>query len=804
MEEHVELNSAALVEQLSDEEKVGLVSGRGLWKTTAIERLGIQSVVMTDGTYGVRYSTTQIDAGDSDENGLAEFQALVNQQADDDMFGSARPATCFPNGNLLGCSWDAELATRMGEALAEECLSMGVRLLLGPGINTRRTPLAGRAYEYYSEDPVINGELAAALINALQARGVGTSLKHFACNNSELDRTTMSSDVDERALREIYLAGFERAIAKSDPWTVMSAYNPINGVQASEHAWLLTDVLRREWGYEGLVVSDWHAIKDRVASVAAGCDLDMPESAPRKRRLLDALKAGRVDRSRLDDACRRVLDLVRKCSAAQLPVAVDLEAHHLLAQQIAAESIVLLRNRDDILPLDPARLKRIVVIGDGAIHPQIQGSGSATTNPYRIDLPIDRLRARGGASFLMDHILSPAFAQGQEEEALAQILAGCAGADSVIVFAENARSRNGEGNDRDSLDLEPWQNATIAALGTAGLKVVVVLSMPDAVAMPWINDADAVLAAFYPGQGGGEAIARIIFGEQNPCGKLSATMPARIEDIPGWHSYPGENRRHVYSEGIFVGYRFYDLKKLEPLFPFGHGLSYTHFSYEALSLDRQDIGADDVCRVSLTLRNSGTREGKEIVQLYIRPIQPDLARPIRELRAFAKVELGPWEMKPVAFTLSRRDFCHYDPAEGRWVLRAKAFTVEVGASSRDIRLAAELDCRPDARPAQTLTAASTPAEVLSVPHAARALRDLIAEKLGFSAQETDSIIEKIGGSFLGIYDTISWYLGGSLQEDEITRILNARTEEAKTPNGRLSASNPEPSIGSISGSKAGG
>lgn len=770
MKEHFELDSETLVEHLSDEEKVDLVSGHGLWRTAAMKKYGIASIVMTDGTYGVRYSTTQIEADDSGESDLAAFQALVNQQADG-MFGSTRPATCFPNGNLLGCSWDVELAMRMGEALAAECLSMGVRLLLGPGINTRRTPLAGRAYEYYSEDPVINGELAAALINALQARGIGASLKHFACNNSELDRTTMSSDVDERALREIYLAGFERAIARSNPWTVMSAYNPLNGVQASEHAWLLTSVLRREWGYEGLVISDWHAIKDRVASIAAGCDLDMPESQPRKRRLLAALKAGRVDRARLDDACRRVLDLVRKCSAMQLPVPVDLETHHQLARQIAAESIVLLRNRDDVLPLDPARLKRIVVIGDGAIHPQIQGSGSATTNPYRVDLPIECLRARCGASLRVDHIRSPPATTGQEAEAAADILSDCVGADIVFVFAENAKNRSGEGNDRDSLSLEPWQNTAIAALSAVGHKVVVVLSMPDAVTMPWLKDVDAVLAAFYPGQGGGEAIAQLIFGERNPCGKLSTTMPVRIEDIPGWHSYPGENRHHAYSEGLFVGYRFYDRKKIEPLFPFGHGLTYTQFSYDALSLDRQDIGADDVCHVSFTLCNSGARQGKEIAQLYVRPIEPDLARPVRELKAFAKIDLEPGEMKVVSLVLSRRDFCHYDPAEQRWVLRAKAFAIEVGASSRDIRLTAELTCRSDAKPARKPSAASTPAEVLSDPRAERALRNLIADKLGLSTEETENIIEKISGSFLGIYDTISWYLGDKLQEEDIANLL---------------------------------
>lgn len=776
MRQVLESEIDGLVAEMTDAEKVALVSGRGLWKTAAIDRLDIPSIVMTDGTYGVRYSTTQIDVGDSDEDSLAQFQALVDQQADG-MFGTTSPATCFPNGNLLGCSWDVELAGRMGDALAAECLALGVRLLLGPGINIRRTPLAGRAYEYYSEDPLISGELAAALITALQARGVGASLKHFACNNSELDRTTTDSVVDERALREIYLAGFERAIAKSNPWTVMSAYNPLNGIQASEHPWLLTEVLREEWGYDGLVVSDWHAIKDRPAALSAGCDLDMPDSAPRRKRLAAAVEAGLTDGDRLDQACRRVLSLVAKCTTPVETASVDFDAHHALARQIAAESIVLLKNRDETLPLDARALRRIVVIGDGATRPQIQGSGSATTNPHQVDIPLERLRARAGANLTIDHLPSPE-PQGQDA-AIADMLTRCDGADRVVVFAENAIGKHGEGSDRDSLSLRPWQDAAIAALAAAGHRVIVVLSMPDAVAMPWIDAVDGVLAAFYPGQGGGEAIARVLFGEQNPCGKLSATMPVRIEDIPGFHTYPGDNHRHVYSEGIFAGYRFYDLKKIEPLFAFGHGLSYTGFAYDALTLDRDTIGGLDGCTATVTVRNTGARAGKEIVQLYIRPIAPDLKRPPRELKAFAKIDLQPDETGTMSFKLERRDFCHYDPEQAAWVLRAEAFVVEIGASSRDIRLSRQLDCLSDPRPDPALDLGSTPAQVLASKPAADALRALIARKLDFSAQQTEAAIDRLAGSFLGIYDTISWYLGDSITEDELSAALSASGTRAR-------------------------
>lgn len=765
---------ADIVAAMSDEEKVDLLSGRGLWKTAANARLGIPSVVMTDGTYGVRYSTTQIDAGDSDEDSLQQFLTVVNQEAGDEkgMFGATHPATCFPNGNLIGCSWDVDLAYRMGEALAAECRQLGVQLLLGPGINTRRTPLAGRAYEYYSEDPVINGDLAAALISGLQDHGVGASLKHFACNNSEIDRTNTSSDVDERALREVYLAGFERAIAKSAPWTVMSAYNPLNGVQAAENHWLLTQVLREEWGYDGLVVSDWHAIKDRPASLAAGTDLDMPESKPRKAQLLAALKAGEIDRRTVDAACVRLLESVRKC-LARPPVAneADLDAHHALARDIAVESIVLLKNEGATLPLDIGGLKRLLVVGDGAVKPQIQGSGSATTNPHRVDIPLLQIAERAAGNFTLEHLPSPEGRADQIDVTIAEVVKRGEGADAVVVFAENEKGRNGEGNDRDTLNIVASQNALIEALTEAGHKVVVVLSMPDAVEMPWLERVPAVLACFYPGQGGGEAIARVLFGEQNPCGKLSATMPARIEDIPGWHSYPGENGRHFYGEGIFVGYRYYDLKRTAPAFPFGHGLSYTTFHYEHMALDVGEIAPGQGCNVTLTVRNTGTIAGKEIVQIYVRPVGPGLKRPVRELKAFAKLELQPQEARTVTLSLVPRDFQYFDTSRGAWVLKAEAFIIEAAASSRDIRLSQSMRCRSEACRA-TFSAHSAASQIFAHPGVEDIVRDFLCERLGISHQEAFAIVGKIRGSFLGFYDTLSWLIGDSISRAEIDALLS--------------------------------
>lgn len=764
----------SLVGQMTVVEKVDLVSGRGLWKTAPIDRLGIPSIVMTDGAYGVRYSISQINAGDSDEDSLRAFLELVDQQADASggMFGTTHPATCFPNGNLLGCSWDADLAYRMGAALAAECQNLGVHLLLGPGINIRRTPLAGRAYEYYSEDPVISGDIAAAVISGLQDNGVGASLKHFACNNSEIERTTTSSDVDERALREIYLAGFERAIEKSAPWTVMSAYNPLNGIQAAENHWLLTRVLREEWAYDGLVVSDWHAIKDRGAALVAGTDLDMPESQPRKARLRAAIEAGDVALEVVDAACAKVLAFLRKCKTHERrEMAADLEEHHALSREIAAESIVLLRNEGRTLPLDPSSLDRLLVVGDGAVIPVIQGSGSATTNPYRVDSPFVQIAARAGTDFKVQHLPFACVAGTDMQSAITAIVEVASTADATVVFVENEKSRHGEGNDRDTLKLAASHDALIHALAAAGRKVIVVISMPDTVEMPWLDDVDAVLAGFYAGQGGGEAIARVLFGEQNPCGKLSASMPVRMQDIPGWHTYPGEHGRHLYSEGIFVGYRFYDLKAIAPAFPFGHGLSYTTFTYENLVIDTQEIARGAACTASVTIRNTGPVAGKEIVQLYVRPLKPGLKRPIRELKAFAKVHLEPGAATTVTLALVERDFHFFDPARSAWVLDAEAFVIEAAASSRDIRLAVTLPCRPEI-PVRPVLLPNSPATlVFAHPKAEAALVDSLVATLSISDAEATALLAKTKGSFLGFYDTLSWYVGDSVRETDIAKVF---------------------------------
>jgi beta-glucosidase len=771
----------SVVAMMTDQEKIDFVSGQGLWRTTAIERLGIPAIVMTDGTYGVRYSTTQIDSGTDAEHALSAFLAVVNRRAEDGgagMFGDTRPATCFPNGNLLGCSWDVALAEELGQALAAECQALGVDLLLGPGINIRRTPLAGRAYEYYSEDPVVSGDLSAGLIRGLQGAGVGASLKHFACNNSEIDRTNMSSDVDERALREIYLAGFERAIAKSDPWTVMSAYNPLNGVQSAENRWLLTDVLREEWGYRGVVISDWHAIKDRPAAVHAGTDLDMPESGPRKARLRATLQAGQLDSEALDRSCRRVLSLVRSLVGKRRAAAVvDLDRHHELARRMAAESIVLLKNDTAALPLKDRAGKRLLVVGNGAIQPTIQGSGSATTNPYRVDVPLDEIRALA-AETTIDFMPFAKDGGGDLDAQIAEAVAKARLVDTVLVFANHLTDDEGEGTDRSDINLADGQDALIEALASTGCRTIVALTMPDAVAMPWIDKVDAVLACFYPGQGGGAALAQLLFGKANPSGKLTTTLAARIQDIPGFHTYPGENGHHLYSEGIFAGYRYYDLRAVEPLFPFGHGLSYTHFVYDDLSVDAEAVVPGLPVRLQFKIGNTGEVFGQEVVQIYVRPIEPGLKRPVRELKAFSKHALAPGETATVNIELLPRDFQYFDTATGRWTLQATAFAIEVAASSRDIRLSQILPCMPEPTPAPRIKTTSSPAVVFSHPKAEAALKGFIIERLKLVEDEAQKLIDGTRQSFFGFYDALSWSIGESISEAELAALFHAINEEA--------------------------
>lgn len=753
----------SVVEAMTNQEKVDLLSGFGMWKTAAVPAYGIKPIVMTDGTYGVRYSIPQIDSDERGGMDLDAFLSVVNQRASDVAiaWGEMKPATCFPNGSAMGNSWDEVLMQRLGELLGKECRAMGVHLLLGPGINLRRTPLAGRSYEYYSEDPLVTGKLSAAVIEGIQSQGVGTSLKHFACNNSEVERTTMDSVVEERALREIYLKGFEIAIKQSRPWTIMSSYNRLNGVQASQDPWLLDQVLRKEWGFEGVVVSDWHGIKDRAVSLVAGGDLDMPESPRRKADLLAALDSGAVSADVADLSCRRMLELIELCNeGAKAPVPVyTAEEHHAEARAMAAASMVLVRN-NGALPVNPD-MKTILVVGRDAGTPVIQGSGCATTIPTMVDQPLDELQKALGVSHTLTF----------REEADADTLAMAGKADLVLVYTSTEGAYDGEGSDRTTLALGPGQDEMIAALAAVSKNVAVVIACPDAVEMPWIDQVNAVLVTFYSGQAMGGAVADILSGKVNPSGKLSVTFPKRLSDVPGFLHYPGENGRHVYGEGIHVGYRAYDLREVEPLFPFGHGLSYTTFAYSDLTVSASSIGLKDEITVAFTVTNTGDRAGGEVAQLYLQAPGKRLKRSLQELKGFAKPVLASGASERVEINIKGSDLAVWDPALGRWVLEGVEARIIVGASSRDPKLSAGLTIKPSVLPFRRIAYDTQPAYVLPNAIACEHICAYLTSRCNISAEDAMRMLNHCSNSFFGIFTSLERRLRLSIPEAEVAGLI---------------------------------
>ncbi|MFB5078362.1 beta-glucosidase [Raoultella sp. C349492] len=775
-----------VIAAMTAEEKVALLTGSGLWRTASLPQHGINDIVMTDGTYGVRYSSAQIDG--SEKWSMDDFISVITQTADqvsaeeptakggsEALFSASLPATCFPNGSSLACSWDVELVYQMGQALGRECQQMGVGILLGPGINIRRTPLAGRGYEYYAEDPVISGDIAAALINGLQHEGVGASLKHFAANNSEYRRTEMDSIIEERALREIYLAGFQRAIAKSQPWTVMSSYNRLNGVQTSQDPFLLTQVLRDEWGYDGLVMSDWYGIKDRPASLLAGNDLAMPETRRDKQTLLAAIESGEVPLAVVDRACRRMLALLEKVQRHRRPeTKADFAAHHQLAQQLAGESIVLLKNEDNLLPLTPERSRRIAVLGKPAQEPVIQGSGCATTVPYLLDRPLDEIFDLAGDEFSVTWAVGAPDDLRCDEQALAQARAVAQEADVAVIFVSTAVGEDGENGDRHDLNILAVHERLIREVAAVQPNVVVVLANSDAVVMPWLADCKALLETFFAGQGMGRAVAEILFGQRNPCGKLTVTVPNALEETPAWLNYPGENLRHHYGEGLFVGYRYYDKRRMTPLFPFGFGLSYSRFTYGQPELSASRVGADDTLTVSFTLTNDGDRAGKEIAQLYVSAPGGELLREERALKAFCKVALAPGERRRVSLQLPVAELACYHPGLADWVITPGRWQVRIGGSSRDLPLTAEVDvvCPPRYVP---LRDDNSLQQLIQQPEALDRVVALIARKSRLPpAQIRDRLIQLAPDLFCGLLIALTEFLALDIDSDELNRVLAGR------------------------------
>ncbi|MBV8969680.1 MAG: glycoside hydrolase family 3 C-terminal domain-containing protein [Verrucomicrobia bacterium] len=665
---------------MSLEEKALLLSGDGWWQTHSIDRLQIPRMSLSDGPHGLR----KVGGG-----GITVSE----------------PATCFPTASALASSWDVELIEKVGVALAEECQAHDVQILLGPGVNLKRSPLGGRNFEYFSEDPFLAGKMAAAYIRGVQSQGVGTSLKHYAANNQEFERMATSSNVDERTLRELYLTVFEIAVKEAQPWSVMAAYNLVNQVHATEDRVLLQDILRGQWDFEGFVVSDWGAVHDGVAGVNAGLSLEMPGSGAYLRtKVIEAVRAGRIQPSRLDEVVVPLLAITLKAKDCHRAGATfDVEDHHALARRAAAESLVLLKNSGDLLPLDLKQIQTMAVIGAFAKTPRYQGSGSSQVNPTRISTAYDELTNLAGknAAILYADGYTPDGATTAEliNEAVQQAKA----ADVAVVFAGLPGSYESEGMDRSSIDLPDGHNQLIEAVSAVQPNLVVVLMNGSAVAMPWVDKVGAIAEAWLGGQAGGGAIADMLSGRINPSGKLAETFPTRLEDTPAYPDFPGRNREANYGEGIFIGYRHYDAREVRPLFPFGFGLSYTKFAYSELRVSPA-VSEDKVnVSVQLKVRNVGRIAGQEVVQLYLREMRSKVVRPEKELKAFAKITLQPGEEKTVGFQLQSRDFAYYDVGRHDWLVNSGEFEILVGASSRDLPLRKAIEVKLTAMDSTSLT-----------------------------------------------------------------------------------------------------
>lgn len=699
------------------QEKALLLSGDGWWKTHGIDRLQIPSISIADGPHGLRKVA---GAG----------------------LGTSVRATCFPTASAIASSWNTDLMRRVGVALAEECHANDVQILLGPGINLKRSPLAGRNFEYLSEDPVLAGKMAAAYIHGVQSQGVGTSLKHYAANNQEFERMVTSSNLDERTLHEIYLLAFEIAVREAQPWSVMAAYNPVNGIYATENKLLLQDILRTQWGFDGFIVSDWGAVHDRVKGVEAGLNLEMPGSGNYNRnKIIEAVRSGRLSAEKLDQVLVPLLAVILQARDQMRPGSwFDRAEHDVLAREAAGESLVLLKNDGQLLPLRIEQTKAVAVIGTFAKTPRYQGAGSSQVNPTSITTAYDGLAELAGPKAVIR------YAPGYDEEGVTtdelieEARREAKAAQVAVVFAGLPDSYESEGFDRASLDLPAGHNQLIEAVLGVQPNVAIVLMNGSAVAMPWACRVKAILESWLGGQAGGGAIVDVLTGRVNPSGKLSETFPVRLEDTPAYPEFPSRNKEANYREGVFIGYRYYDARKVDPLFPFGLGLSYTTFAYSDIRSSASVIKDTDEVMVELQVKNTGSVAGKEVVQLYVHEQRTKIARPEKELRAFAKLALDPGEEKKVSFQLTRRDFAYYDESLHDWTVNPGKFDLLVGRSSRDLPLRVTVEVEAAAPAYPKLNRYSLLKDFLSHPRGKPFYRELVeAFGLGIPGVPTEGM-----------------------------------------------------------------
>jgi beta-glucosidase len=657
------------VSELTLEEKASLCLGSDFWHTAPVDRLGIPAIMVSDGPHGLR---AQLEQGD--HVGLL----------------ASAPATCFPTASALASSWDLELFRTVGEALGREAKKLGVSVVLGPGINMKRSPLCGRNFEYVSEDPWLAGELATAMVEGTQSEGVGTSVKHYAANNQEDDRLRVSAEVDERSLREMYLPAFERVVKQAQPWTIMCAYNKLNGTYCSEHHWLLTEVLREEWGFEGLVVSDWGAVHDRVAALRGGLDLEMPPNlGVSDAAIVEAVRNGSLDESILDEAVSRMLRLVDRSQPALAEGAeFNLDDHHSLARRAAHESAVLLKNDGRVLPLQPQEGSTVAVIGEFARTPRFQGAGSSQVNPTKVDVALDELQSALGGRAEVRFAAGFGIGTTENDGHLLREAVELAGeADHVLVFLGLPGEDESEGFDRTHIDLPANQLVLLHALAEVHDRLIVILANGGVVRVStWEDRVAAILECWLSGQAAGGAAVDLVLGVANPSGKLAETIPVRLQDNSSYLNFPGEEGVVHYGEGIFIGYRAYD-KLIQPVsYPFGFGLSYTTFQIEDVnvSVDGAVANGDLAVTVTASVTNTGQRAGAEVVQVYVEDVEASVARPLHELKGFVRVDLEPGETKQVSCQLDERAFAFWSRRFGQWVVESGEFIIAVGSSSRDL------------------------------------------------------------------------------------------------------------------------
>ena len=697
-----------LVSRMTLEEKASLCSGLDFWHTKGVERLGIPSEMVSDGPHGLRKQ---------------------DDKADHLGINDSIQAVCFPAGCATASSFNRELVTKLGETLGEECQAENVSTILGPAMNIKRSPLCGRNFEYYSEDPLVSTEMAGALVHGVQSKHIGTSPKHFMANNQEYHRLTSSSEMDERTMREIYLASFEGMVKKEKPWTIMNAYNKLNGTYLCENKEMLTDVLRKEWGFDGYVMTDWGAMNDRVEALKAGCNLEMPScEGATDVEIVAAVQDGTLDESVLDKSCEEYLNVIFKYEENRDKNAVfQHEKDHETAREIEEECIVLLKNEDALLPLSAD--KKVAFIGKYAEEPRYQGGGSSHINSFKTESAMDAVEFL--ATVKKENIT---FAKGFDDvedkvdEALAaKAVEAAANADVAVIFAGLPDSFESEGYDRKHLGMPNCQNALIEAVAEAQPNTIVVLHNGAPIEMPWLGKVKAVLEAYLGGQAVGGAVVNVLYGNANPSGRLAETFPLRIQDTPCYLNYGGEHDKSVYSEGVFVGYRYYTSKEMEVLFPFGYGLSYTTFSYGNLTVDKKEFKESEKLLVSVDVTNTGACTGKEVVQLYVAPKGGTIIRPVRELKAFEKTELAPGETKTVTFELDSRAYAYWNTEIHDWHVETGAYEIQICRNAQEVLLSEEVQVESETVLPKVYTLNSTMGEIMADPKGKAILEQAMGE-----------------------------------------------------------------------------